>query len=297
MIKRVAVCGQKELAIECTSILLEKNAEVVFVAPNSSDTGVDTWQLSFRKWAAGRNLRITGADPIALGSEITEHNIDLLFSIYYDKILKKDLISALPYGIVNIHLSALPKYRGIAPVTFAIINGEEEHGVSLHYIDEGVDRGDVIAQRKINIKDLNANEAFELATKECIELFRDSIDDILKGTNKRTVQDNSKALYYSYKSIDWSKVHIIENNSVFFNKDTRSIYNWLRAFIFPPLQYPLIRLNDIAYEVHRAEPDYRSNNFEKPGAVLEIEEPDAEHTEALIATHDSYIRLRMKKKA
>jgi methionyl-tRNA formyltransferase len=296
MIKRVAVCGQKKIAIGCTSILLEKNAEVVFVAPNSSDTGTDTWQPSFRKWAEGRKLRITGSDHSTLKKEIKEQNIDLLFSVYYDKILKKDLITSLPKGIVNIHLSELPRYRGIAPVTFAIMNGEEEHGVSLHYIDEGVDRGDVISQRKINIKDLNANDAFDLATKECIELFRNSIDNILNGTNSRTRQDNSKALYYSYKTIDWSKVHIIENNSVFFNKDTRSIYNWLRAFIFPPLQYPLIRLKDIAYEVHRAEPDYRSNNFEKPGAVLKIDELDGKFTDAVIATHDGYILLKMRKK-
>ncbi|NOS86137.1 MAG: hypothetical protein HOP31_13420 [Ignavibacteria bacterium] len=297
MIKRVAVCGQKEIAIGCTSILLEKNAEVVFVAPNSSDTGTDTLQPSFRKWAEGRKLRITGSDHSTLKKEIKEQNIDLLFSVYYDKILKKDLITSLPKGIVNIHLSELPRYRGIAPVTFAIMNGEEEHGVSLHYIDEGVDRGDVIAQRKINIKDLNANEAFNLATKECIELFKDSIDDILKGTNKRTRQDNSKALYYSYKSIDWSSIHIIENNNLFFNRDTRSVYNWLRAFIFPPLQYPLLRLENIAYEIHRSEPVYEHNNFEKPGTVIRIETLDGEFIGAVIATHDGYIRLKMKKKA
>lgn len=288
---KVAVCGQKDIAIRCTKILREKNVEIVFVTPNSSDTGIDSWQPSFRKWAETVGLSIVDSKPEELQKAVNENNIELLFSIYYDKILKRELIDMLPLGIVNTHLSLLPRYRGIAPITFAILNGEDKHGVSLHYIDEGIDRGDIIAQTNFDIRDLNANEAFLLATAKCVELFSENIDSILKGENKRIKQDNSNALYYSNTSIDWLKGHIVKNNSVFFNKDTRSIYNWIRAFIFPPLQYPLVTLDGIEYEIHRAEPVYEFNIFEKPGKIIEIKENNENFTIALIATHDCYIRL------
>lgn len=292
---KVAVCGQKDIAIKCTRILREKNAEVVFVSPNSSDTGIDSWQPSFRKWAESEGLCIIDSNPEAMKKAIKKNNIELLFSIYYDKIIKKELMDMLPLGIINTHLSLLPRYRGIAPITFAILNGEDNHGVSLHYIDEGIDRGDIIAQCNFDIRDLNANEAFLLATAKCVELFSENIDFILKGDNKRIKQDNSKALYYSNSSIDWSNGHIVKNNRVFFNKDTRSIYNWIRAFIFPPLQYPIVTFHGFDYEIHKAEPIYEFNNFEKPGKIIDIKENNKNFTIAIIATHDSYIRLILKR--
>lgn len=299
MIKRVAVCGQKNIAIECTKILLTKNIEVVFVTPNISDKGIDSWQLSFRKWANTNNIRIVEADHENLKKNILESKIDLLFSIYYDKILKKDLLNLLPHGVVNTHLSALPRYRGIAPVTFALINGETAHGVSLHYIDEGIDRGDVISQKFFNIENMNANEAFLKATDECIKLFEESVDSILDGTNNRIKQDNSKALYYSNKTINWSTDHKIIDNALFFNKDTRSLFNWFRGFIFPPMQNPQITIENVEYEILSVKPIYENNSFEKPGTVIYISSAqdqfsDNQLKEVKLSTHDSYIVLKLR---
>lgn len=295
MIKKVAVCGQKQLAIKCTELLLQKDVEVCFVVPNNSDTGIDTWQPSFRKWAESQKLNIIASDPQGLINAISLNSIDLIFSIYYDRIFTKKIIDSLPHGIVNIHLAPLPKYRGVAPVTMAILNGETRHGVTLHYINEGIDTGDIISQKYFSIKDINANEAFALAVDSSVELFNETIGSILNGTNDRIVQDNSEALYFSMATIDWSSSHIIKNNRKFFNKDTRSLYNWFRAFIFPPLQFPVITLRNNTFDVTGVTPVYRSNSNEKTGTLVEFSETTAQTT-ALISTHDSYIQLHLKLK-
>lgn len=295
-IKNIAVCGQRELAIKCTEILLSKKPNLAFVVPNASDSGKDTWQPSFKKWAISKNLNIVEPIIELMNKAIQEKNIDMIFSIYFDKIYKKDTLKLLPYGIINTHFSPLPEYRGVAPITMAILSGEENHGVSLHYVDEGIDRGDIISRRHFEIKDLNANEVFDKAIENCILLFREQIDLILCGKHKRIKQDNTKASYYPMKTIDWSKDNTIENNRKFFNKDTRSLYNWFRAFIFPPQQYPVLNIDNISYEVLKAEPIYQANLFEKPGTVKELNNNGTDTDSAVISTHDGYIKLNVKKK-
>ncbi len=292
---RIAVCGQKEIAIKCTETLLENNVNIEFIAPNTSDTGEDTWQPSFKKWGKINNIKVINSDFHNLMNFINSCKIDLMFSIYYDKILKKELINSIPLGIINTHLSPLPKYRGIAPVTFAILNGEKKHGVSLHYVDEGVDRGDVIAQKFFNIDKLKANEAFELSTQKCIELFNENIADILKNKHKRFKQDNSQATYFSINSINWSKDTIIYDIKKFFKKDTNSLYNWFRAFIFPPLQYPKILINNEMYEVIDISPNFEFNKFERPGTIIFIKNINPVLIQASITTHDSYMNLKIRK--
>lgn len=295
-IKNIAICGQRELAIKCTEILLTKHIKPAFVVPNSSDTGKDTWQPSFRKWAISKDLDIVEPETGSINNAIKEKNIELIFSIYFDKIYMEETIGLIPHGIINFHFSPLPKYRGIAPMAMAILHGEENHGVSLHYVNKGIDRGDIIAQRHFEIKDLNANEVFGKAIENCIILFKEQLELILSGKHKKIKQDNSQASYYPNKTINWSKDTIIENNRKFFNKDTRSIYNWFRAFIFPPQQYPELKLENNNYLVLKAEPIYDANLFEIPGTIKELSFESTNAGFAVISTHDGYVKLKIIKK-
>lgn len=292
---KAALCGQKEIAIKSTELLLKKGIDVAFVVPNQSDTGADTWQPSFKKWALEKKLNIVESKPGSLAEALKEHKADILFSIYYDRIFRKKIIEMVPGGIINMHLAPLPRYRGVAPVTMAILNGETEHGVTLHYVNEGIDTGDIISQKHFSIAGMNANLAFAEAMENCAALFAESLDNILSGSIKRIKQDNSKALYFPRHTIDWTKSHIVEDNSKFFNKDTRSLYNWFRAFIFPPMQYPVITIRNKIYEVTAAEPVYTHNKHEKTGTIMEFNAGETGFT-ALVSTHDSYIKLELREK-
>ena len=83
--------------------------------------------------------------------KIKEVNPDLIVVVAYGKILPKEIIDIPKYGIINVHSSLLPKYRGASPIHSAILNGDKESGVSIMYIEEGLDSGDVILKETCEI--------------------------------------------------------------------------------------------------------------------------------------------------
>jgi len=286
--RRIAILGKNNIAVKTTEILKARSeCEIVLVSPNNSDDGIDDWQLSLRKFAISNQLPIHSFKKIKNKESIDflhSLKLDYIFSFQYDQIISQEVIDTAKFGALNLHFAPLPKYRGISPIAFALINGENSFGITLHYMDPGIDTGDIISQKSFKIANIkNARELYDLSVKKGIELFEDSIEDILNLQNFRVPQDNSKALYYSRGSIDFS------NNYVNWNKDTYSLFNWVRAFIFPPFQHPRFIYEGKEYEVLSASPDYRKNNFEKPGTLIFKTDKSFK-----FATHDSYITVTTK---
>jgi methionyl-tRNA formyltransferase len=285
--KRIALFGKNTVAVKILEILLKKDVDLVLVSPNTSDNGIDNWQKSLKKRATELELNVIQFPKIK-SVETIEYlrslKLDFIFSVQYDQIINQSVIDTAKFGAINLHFAPLPRYRGISPIAFALINGEEEFGVTLHYMDPGVDTGDIISQSLFDIKDIkNARELYELSVIKGVELFEDTIDSILNFTNKRMPQDNTKALYFPRGSINFKE------NKVNFNRDTRTLFNWIRAFIFPPFQYPVFDYEGKIYEIIAAAPDYTKNNFEKPGTLV-----FKENNFYKFATHDSYINLIVK---
>lgn len=114
-------------------------------------------------------------------------------------------------GGAGIHASLLPKYRGNAPLVWAMINGEKETGVSFFYFSEGVDEGDIIGQEKFEISESDTiKEVLEKTTVASKKVLLDKLPEIANGTNIPTKQDHSKATLFPKRSpedgeIDWSK--------------------------------------------------------------------------------------------
>lgn len=286
--KRIALFGKNNAAVDALKILLKKNVDIILIVPNNSDDGFDNWQYSLLKFVKERGLNYKQFQKIN-NPETLDYlrklNLDFIFSIQYDKIIGRNIIDLTKYGAINLHFAPLPKYRGVAPIAHALINGEKTFGVTLHYMDPGVDTGDLIKKKIFNIENINsARELYDLASEKATELFSETIDEILELKNSRIPQDNSEALYYPKGSIDFNQ------KKINFNKDTRSLFNWIRAFIFPPFQYPIFEYENITYEVVYASPDYRKNNFEKPGTLIL-----KDNNLFKFSTHDAYINLLVKK--
>lgn len=129
----------------------------------------------------------------------------------YGKLLPKELLAMPPMGCINVHSSLLPKYRGAAPINWAVINGERETGVTIMDMAEAMDTGDIIAQAKTEIDPNESVETLHDRLAELgAELLSKTVACIANGTATRTPQDDSQSTYAPKLSrelspIDWSR--------------------------------------------------------------------------------------------
>lgn len=283
--KRVMVFGKNNIAIECTKILLKKDkVQVIGCCPNNSDNGESGWQKSYAKFCEEQDIEIFRFKSIKHHDSINHLKsleLDLIFSFQYDQIIGQEVLDVSSGGAVNLHFSPLPRYRGVSPVAWALINGEQSYGVTLHYIDPGIDTGDIIALDQFEIGSVaNAKDLYNRCELAGIQLFKTTIDGLLSGTNERHPQANQHATYYAGGGIDFKKCEIE------FNKSTNMLYNWIRAFIFPPFQYPTFNYKGNLKKVVSAEPMFTKNRFEPPGSLI-----TQNKNKFIFSTNDSYIKL------
>lgn len=137
-------------------------------------------------------------------------NPDILAVVAYGKLLPDDVLALPRFGAVNVHGSLLPKYRGAAPIQWAVLNGDEETGVSTMFLSHDMDAGDVIFTEKTRIGEQEtAGELFDRLAEMGADLLVDTLRAIESGTAPRTPQDHAAATYTKPLSkdmcpIDWS---------------------------------------------------------------------------------------------
>lgn len=119
---------------------------------------------------------------------------DMIVVVAYGRILSKQIIDIPKYGCLNLHVSLLPKYRGAAPIQWSLINGDKQTGVTVMYIDEGLDTGDIIDVLPIDIDENETQDGlFEKVSREGKIFLSKVIMNVIDGNFTRTPQDNSKA--------------------------------------------------------------------------------------------------------
>ena len=126
--------------------------------------------------------------------QIEELAPELIVVVAYGRILPPEVLAIPPKGCINLHVSLLPKYRGAAPVQWSVINGDTETGVTIMYINEGLDTGDIINVAPVTIgPEETSGELFERITAQGAETLVSTIEDIRTGKATRTPQDHTKA--------------------------------------------------------------------------------------------------------
>lgn len=136
---------------------------------------------------------------------------DLIVTAAYGQILPKAVLEMPRFGCINVHASLLPRYRGGAPIHHAIMNGESKTGVTIMYMAEGLDTGDMIAKVEVPIEDSDdVGTMFEKLAQAGAELLIDTLPDIERGTAARIPQEESEATYApnitrEQERIDWSR--------------------------------------------------------------------------------------------
>ncbi|WP_108305746.1 methionyl-tRNA formyltransferase [Metalysinibacillus jejuensis] len=162
--------------------------------------------------------------------QIIDLQADLIVTAAFGQILPKELLEAPRLGCINVHASLLPKYRGGAPIHQAIIDGEKETGVTIMYMAEKLDAGDIIAQKAIAIEATDhTGSMFEKLSVVGRDLLEQTLPSIIAGTNTRTVQDEAKVTFASNISreqerIDWHKPATAVYNQI------RGLHPWPTAY-------------------------------------------------------------------
>lgn len=232
---KFCIAGKNNIAVNALDYLINElhfSKENIFVIINKTDSGVNLWQKSLKKYALDNNIKIKTLEDC--------YDIkDLIFlSLEFDRIIKTEFFKTKK--MYNIHFSLLPAYKGMYTSALPIINGEKYSGVTLHKIDNGIDTGDIIDQIKFEI-DLNdtARDLYLKYIENSFILFKKNIKNILEGNFISTSQQAIGSSYYSKKAIDYS------NLKFDYKKTSFEIYNQLRAFIFPEYQLPTIDNEEI----------------------------------------------------
>jgi methionyl-tRNA formyltransferase len=209
---RAVVCAYGEIGAASLETLLELGVEVPLVVTHEDTPGEQVWFRSVRELAREAGVRAiapdnaNAPDPLAM---IAETAPDFLFSFYFRHMLKRPVLALAKRGALNLHGSLLPRFRGRAPVNWVLVEGETETGVTLHYMDEKPDHGDVVAQRAVAIgRDDSALSLTRKMAGAARELLRDAIPKLAAGTAPRIAQDHSRSTYYGGRrpedgAIDW----------------------------------------------------------------------------------------------
>lgn len=211
---RAVICAYGEVGHECLAELLALGADIGLVVTHEDAPGERIWFRSVAELARSAHLPVVS--PADVNSEeaaaaIAARKPDLLLSFYFRQMMKPRTLSLAAAGALNLHGSLLPRYRGRAPVNWVLVNGETETGVTLHYMDEKPDHGDVVAQRRVAIS--RDDTALTLTRKLAAEarlLLRDAYPALLRGEAPRTPQDHARASYFGARRpedgrIDWQR--------------------------------------------------------------------------------------------
>ena len=162
--------------------------------------------------------------------EVIDLNPDLIVTCAYGQIIPKELLDYPQFGCINVHASLLPKLRGGAPIHRAIIEGNSKTGITIMYMAEGMDTGDIISMKEIPI--LDTDTASSMHDKLSVlgkELLLETLPSILNRTNNRIPQDESEATYaFNIKASD-EKIDFNKSALEIFNQ-VRGLYSWPGAY-------------------------------------------------------------------
>ena len=214
---KVIFMGTPEFSVPVLEMLIE-NYEVILVV-TQPDKKVGRHQITtespVKKVAQKNNIPVFQPEKIKVDyEEIIKHNPDIIITCAYGQIIPKTILDCPKIGCFNVHASLLPKYRGGAPIHKAIINGEKETGVTIMYMDVGMDTGDIIESEKIEItEEDNVGTLHNKLSSVGAMLLKETLPKIIQGTNQREKQEESKVTYaYNIKReeehLDFSKTGV-----------------------------------------------------------------------------------------
>lgn len=226
---KVLFMGTPDFARDSLKAIYEKGHEilaVITVPDKPKGRGMKLIYSEVKEYALENGLEIMQPTRLRENGEIIEKikemNPDVICVVAYGRLLPKEILDIPKYGCINVHPSLLPKYRGSAPIQWAILNGDEKTGVTTMYLDEAMDSGDIILKEEVEIdKDETSGELWDRLSKIGADLLVKTLEQIEKGIAPREKQGKeftiAPMLEKSQAKIDWE------------NKTAKEIKNLVRG--------------------------------------------------------------------
>lgn len=247
---KTVVFAYHNMGLAGLEALARNGYDIAAVFTHENDPDENCWFGSVKNWVQQKNIKVYTTEEVNSHqwiAKIAAINPDIIFSFYYRKMIGREILDLPRMGALNLHGSLLPAYRGRCPVNWVIINGEKQTGVTLHYMIDKPDAGDIVGQKAVAI-DLS-DTAKILYDKLCLAA-KDILDEVLplikKGEIPRRKQDLKAGSYYGGRRP--------EDGRIDWNKSAAEIYNLIRAVTEPyPGAFALLN-NDEKIIIWRAEP-------------------------------------------
>ena len=234
--KKVVFMGTPSYSVPVLEMLIENTTVVGVVTQPDKPVGRKKILTMCPVKEVAINHNIPVLSPTKLKEEYKEilsFNPDIIITCAYGQILPEELIYAPKYDTVNVHASLLPKYRGGAPIHHAIINGEKETGITIMFTDKGMDSGDIISARKIEI---DSNDTYDIVSKKMsllgADLLKEVLPNIFDETCKREKQN------HELKTI--AKIIKREDEHLNFNDNALNIHNRIRGLSSVPGAFAIL---------------------------------------------------------
>ncbi len=308
---RILFMGTPDFAQESLKCLYEAKYNIIGVVTNPDKPkgrGMKMVASPVKEYALEKSLKIYQPEKVRKNeefiNEIKNLNPDLIIVVAYGKILPKEILDIPKLGCINVHASILPKYRGAAPIQWAVINGEETTGVTTMYMDIGMDTGDMILTKETKIgQEETTGELWDRLSKIGGELLIETVKQIEQGTAPRNKQGDdfclAPMLNKEMAKINWeektaSQIHNLVRGLnpimgayTFFNG--KKLKFWKVKVrtqqeliqIFPELEEYLYKLEDVMEGTILFANDKKGLFIKAKEGIIEVEEIQGENAKKM----------------
>ncbi|RIV72556.1 formyltransferase family protein [Flagellimonas aequoris] len=234
--KNIVFLGSKQIGYECLEYLVENAKELDY---NILGVLTNNRGENIKALAQKSQIRILSDLDAFLA---LKEEVHIAISVQYHLILKKEHINKAKDITINLHMAPLPEYRGCNQFSFAIIDGKTEFGTTLHRLDEGIDSGDILFEKRFPIEQgIWVDQLYEKTFKASIELFQESLPKILDNEYKCTPQ---KALMSERGTTLHFRKEIEDIKRIDLNWNSEKIRSHIRATYFPGFEPPYTQIGD-----------------------------------------------------
>lgn len=268
--KKIVFMGTASFSKEVLERLLENEYNIIAVV-TQPDRYVGRKKVltmpEVKEVALAHNIPVYQPPRIKVEyQEIVDLKADLIITAAYGQIVPVELLEAPKLGCINVHASLLPKFRGGAPVHYAIIEGEDVTGVTIMYMAKKMDAGNIISQIEVPIGiEETTGELYDRLSKAGASLLLETLPSVLEGTNPSIEQDESLVTYAPTISHEQEKLD--------FNKSAKQVYNQVRGMNPWPGAYTVYQDKVVkiwAGKIHQCENAKKHHEHQANGTIVKI---------------------------
>jgi len=236
--KKIVFLGSKAIGYQCLKYLLDKqtllDAQVIAIGTANKNNPLDNEQTI---------EQLCQQHQLPMFQKLSHlPTCDFIISVQYHKILKAKHIACARQLAINLHMAPLPEYRGCNQFSFAIVDGVEEFGTTIHQLEEGIDSGSILFEKRFPIpKNCFVKDLYQLTYEHSIQLFQSHISDILTGNYTPIPQANllaTRPTSYHFRQ------EINDLKQIDLSWDREKIERHIRATYFPPFEPPYAMIDN-----------------------------------------------------